>query len=813
MYNPNLLPRMDTFDIYNIYLLHYTSDIVNNEYIDYSHGIYIADMVYVKQRDEPYDFRDDIDDMDIDFDKDEDDDMLVDSDYDIIDNNNNNHNNNNNNIKKHKRNVIIKTSKPVFKKFRSKTYTNSRIQYNNAHNNNNPNTRLYNNKPTLFLPPLNNNYNNNNNNNNNINIPKITPPIRNIPRLQTLRSFKKSKPLNIDLKSFQHKSIINNKPLFNIKYNKKPNLNIQRYKNFDVNKAQLLQQKSFKLRAQYKNVSHKKKNIIKHKSYDIIEQRKILQETQTLLKQTNFKILNTKPSNPTFNPFILEPPKTPILDIYNYKSLNGTNLILEKQLSDPLLYPIIDLLTNNNRYLINTIPNYLFKYILTGRFFIDNDKLLKFKHGVFNFETNEPYNCIVLPSVLLSSVLRWAHGPLHHGIGKMKQLIQPLYWWPKYYNDIKLYCITCQPCQVSKKGINRKRYAGYMKLFSCNAPFQIVSIDIVGSLPLTISGYRYILTMIDKYSRFCFIQPLIDIRAITVIKAIEKFICIFGAPQVMVSDNGTQFISELYKAYTKGAKTEVRLVTPYYPQANGQIERLHRWIKERLALISYESGLNFVDGVDDWSEYLPIIQYTYNSSPNRMTNYSPSEIIFHYKLQPPLNPDYNIDDDNITHDEFLRFMNNRRDIIDINVKRKQSHYDEQRKKYYDDIQKYIKFDLNQLVYYDIHQQLVGNKKSLQPNWIGPFEIIKISEDGLNVTICDINNEEIKYKTNMIHIKPYNDRNKLMDLSPIDINLINLNYELKHLYDEDICAINNNIINLNKHKLVHTRKRFNYFMSI
>ena len=163
--------------------------------------------------------------------------------------------------------------------------------------------------------------------------------------------------------------------------------------------------------------------------------------------------------------------------------------------------------------------------------------------------------------------------------------------------------------------------------------------------------------MIDKFSRFCLLIPVKSITALDIVKAIDKWITLFGAPKSILSDNGPQFVSAIYSDYlanhgqnqnvesieqsnendNKNNKKSKKKYKPfgiktkytstYHPQCNGQIERLHRWIKERLALIAYDGALNFVEGEDDWSDYLSIIQLVHNSTPNRMTNYSPMHIV------------------------------------------------------------------------------------------------------------------------------------------------------------------------------------------
>ena len=103
--------------------------------------------------------------------------------------------------------------------------------------------------------------------------------------------------------------------------------------------------------------------------------------------------------------------------------------------------------------------------------------------------------------------------------------------------------------------------------------------------------------------------PVKDITALSVIQAIDRWLATFGPPESILSDNAPQFISSIYRNFMANHDIHYRYTTTYHPQCNGQIERLHRWVKERLGLIAYDGGLNFVSGEHDWSEYLGVIQY------------------------------------------------------------------------------------------------------------------------------------------------------------------------------------------------------------
>ena len=351
------------------------------------------------------------------------------------------------------------------------------------------------------------------------------------------------------------------------------------------------------------------------------------------------------------------------------------------------------------------------------------------------------------------SILRWAHDDVHHGQNKMLERLSDRYWWPMMRNDIAKMVQTCHACQCVKGGGAASFKSGSIKTFSAANPFDLISIDICGPLPQTEKNNRYIVSIIDKFSRFCLLIPVADIRFLTVIKAYERWLSLFGPPKAVLSDNGPQFATELYKIYNQTLDIKTKYATPYYPETNGQVERLHRWIKERLTLISIDLGLNFVDGIDDWDDYIYLIQHSYNSTPNSMTKYSPNKIIFGKDLK--LNID-RLNDDDITAktpDEYIRMMENNRAVIQKKAVQHQSRYDIIRSKTYNKNRpELIKYSIGDKVLMNVKRRYVGNRRKFTATWIGPFEIIGIADR--MITIREIDNDKNVQQINIKFIKPY-----------------------------------------------------------
>lgn len=121
--------------------------------------------------------------------------------------------------------------------------------------------------------------------------------------------------------------------------------------------------------------------------------------------------------------------------------------------------------------------------------------------------------------------------------------------------------------------------------------------DILGPLP-TIQGYRYCVTIIDRFTRWPEAIPVKDIIADTIISAFfDGWIARFGAPKTITTNQGTQFESLLFKALTNLIGSQRTRTSAYHPASNGMIERWHRSLKT--AIRCHESK--------NWLEALPVV--------------------------------------------------------------------------------------------------------------------------------------------------------------------------------------------------------------
>ncbi len=107
-------------------------------------------------------------------------------------------------------------------------------------------------------------------------------------------------------------------------------------------------------------------------------------------------------------------------------------------------------------------------------------------------------------------------------------------------------------------------------------------------------GHRFLLTCVDRFTRWCEAIPLVDRHIETVkLALLQNWISRFGAPKADTTDCGPQFKSTLFAKLCEFLGCERIRATPYHPAANGMVVRLHRQLKA--ALMSHAAREHWVD--------------------------------------------------------------------------------------------------------------------------------------------------------------------------------------------------------------------------
>jgi transposase InsO family protein len=185
------------------------------------------------------------------------------------------------------------------------------------------------------------------------------------------------------------------------------------------------------------------------------------------------------------------------------------------------------------------------------------------------------------PSADRAAVFQAIHGVAHPGIRATRRLISARFVWRGMAKDINAWCRDCQTCQRGK--VTKQPAAPLQKFPVPSKRFSHVHVDLVGPLLSSEDGHVYLLTIIDRSTRWVEAIPLKNMEATTCAEHfVSGWVSRFGVPATVTTDRGTQFTSSTWAALCSQLGMEHILTTAFHPQANGMVERVHRQIKDAL---------------------------------------------------------------------------------------------------------------------------------------------------------------------------------------------------------------------------------------
>jgi cleavage and polyadenylation specificity factor subunit 1 len=239
--------------------------------------------------------------------------------------------------------------------------------------------------------------------------------------------------------------------------------------------------------------------------------------------------------------------------------------------------------------------------------------------NVFCFRRNNR-DLIYAPETLRKRIFDQLHGIAHPGHRATARLVCKNYYWPTMQRDIHRWCRSCGDCQRNK--ISRHTRTPIGRFPDANR-FERVHTDIV-VLP-EVDGYRYVVSFIDRATRWVESKALKRTEAVDVAEAfIEVWVSRHGVPLQLTSDRGPQYRSQLFKEICKILGVDSVKTTSYNPRSNGIVERMQRRLKAGLRC----RGQN-------WIHDLPFILLGLRTAVHEETKVSPAELTFGRALKVP----------------------------------------------------------------------------------------------------------------------------------------------------------------------------------
>ncbi|BHF85374.1 hypothetical protein SprV_1002853800 [Sparganum proliferum] len=362
------------------------------------------------------------------------------------------------------------------------------------------------------------------------------------------------------------------------------------------------------------------------------------------------------------------------------------------------------------------------------------DKLF-IENGVLFYRDNEQYpKRVVLPLSMVDDVVERMHAELgHSGTHKTEWALRRRYYWPNQKTDIQNILRSCGHCLGFKSPGHS--YRAPLQPIKTGYPNERVAVDLVGPIAPSARGNRFILVMVDCFTKMAEAVPLPDASVSTVARAIfNGWICRWGAPDQLHSDRGSSFESSVVHELCKVLKIKKTRTTAYHPQGNGQVERTNRTLINLLRA--------FVDrnSASTWDEALPACMLAYRSTVNATTQHTPFFLTCGREMQlpedlhlPPIHPVENVD----------TYASRMKKALRIASEEARLHLQEgqrRQKAFYDRLAHGTPYQGGEIVWMRNFAPSPGVPQKFNPAWIGPYVVRRVLSD----TTCVVRSQDRPY---------------------------------------------------------------------
>ena len=311
----------------------------------------------------------------------------------------------------------------------------------------------------------------------------------------------------------------------------------------------------------------------------------------------------------------------------------------------------------------------------------------------------------IVPQSLRQKVFKQIHNLAHPGKRRTLDLIRTRYIWPQMAKQVKNWVTNCINCQRTK--ITKYNKPSMNPISSPSNKFEEINIDIVGPLPKS-GKFSYLLTVIDRFSLYPEAIPLERATTTAVIDALMlNIFARYGVPGRLISDRGAIFLAHEFRETMRILGIEHQYTTSFNPQANGLVERHHRFLKSsiRAALLAGETA--------QWEKVLGMVLLSIRNSYLERIKTCPSQILYGHSMRLP--GDLIQSPENILQEPSIYAQNLRKELLKI---RPGGATFKAKLGYVDPRLRTCKW---------VFVKNMQRKNKLMPNYSGPYRVINKNE--------------------------------------------------------------------------------------
>jgi hypothetical protein len=411
-----------------------------------------------------------------------------------------------------------------------------------------------------------------------------------------------------------------------------------------------------------------------------------------------------------------------------------------EQAKDPFIINIIKLI--NNELVDDKIAEAIYNNN-KDNFIIDNN-ILYYLDRKSKQQGNDSRR-IVIPVSLESEVMFNAHNlPVGGHLGYLKTFsrLQLQVWFPNMFSKVKKYCEHCEICDRNR---NYFKINDTLKPVTATEPFQVLVVDHCGPFNKTNRGNKYVLTVVDHFTRKRWFLPVPEVSAEETYKTLlQNIFTPFGFPKILLSDKGSCFTSKIGTDFSKLFHYEISLALTNQHNTVGSAEISNKLVENIIR--------KYIDNLkqDDWDEFLCLAAYALNQSIS-VHGYSPDYLVFGKNETNPYLPTEG------NNPNIEQFVSDRKEAMDLALKLSNDKLLEYRKKieekFVNTKRRFTKFSIGNWVYLKKPLDSVqsGLSHKLDSQSLGPFKIIEINDAKANVTLQLAPNYIMEVKNNLVRL--------------------------------------------------------------
>jgi hypothetical protein len=164
-------------------------------------------------------------------------------------------------------------------------------------------------------------------------------------------------------------------------------------------------------------------------------------------------------------------------------------------------------------------------------------------------------------------------------------------------------------------------------------PFSKLGLDLVGPFKKAKGGFTHIFMAMDKFMKWIEVKPVPSITAAKMLEFIKEIMYMFGVPNNIITNNGTQFTTREFKDFFADSGIKINYASVSHPQSNGQVECSNGMILQGMMSRIFDMLKPYAV---IWVQELPSVLWALRTTLSRATGHTPFSLLYESEAMVPI---------------------------------------------------------------------------------------------------------------------------------------------------------------------------------